>query len=523
MKPSERIKSRAASMDPDFIIPAILEYLDEQSASGGKPSNAEGGDGAGDFSDRAYAIVQAVRGVGPSGGTMTPFPFEALHDAVASAMAEGYEAGKTAGRHALSRTEAAPVDLSEPDEGGGAKSALEVLGIRAGRFHDWTNEGRDSFCRACGLHWSMKQKHPECAGPDCKRGEHTWKLVGTPRDADAYYQCRWCPAQQGNEEHDRIFGKGTGQSPEGAVLDTTPADNCKRGLHVCKWCGTYDAPPSPKPDEGGGLFLVKLTCCGRDNGTWGPCSWKEADEFREHYTTDTGGHTRTGIIVAAPTKDEGGGAKSYAHIGSYDSLEKYGMGGPNEGTGQATEGAEGKRDGKAKETQAVSNTHKETGYRGDAEGSAGSGRATSESQTHVDAERAPEKPRAAVAAPPAAPEKAPALDGEDEPCDFVSTVWQGQTAATSGKPGKPYCMTHGRDAIECSRESEARATKMTEQRDAMIELHRQAIEKHNDLLMQVANVVPGETRHETARRIIFEHENQDNPAAQAQADETEER
>lgn len=32
-------------------------------------------------------------------------------------------------------------------------------------------------------------------------------------------------------------------------------------------------------------------------------------------------------------------------------------------------------------------------------------------------------------------------------------------------------------------------------------------EKYNDLLYQVANKIPGESRHETAKRIIYEHEN----------------
>ena len=35
-------------------------------------------------------------------------------------------------------------------------------------------------------------------------------------------------------------------------------------------------------------------------------------------------------------------------------------------------------------------------------------------------------------------------------------------------------------------------------------------EQYSDLIMQVVNVVPNETRHESARRIIHNHENQDN-------------
>jgi len=36
---------------------------------------------------------------------------------------------------------------------------------------------------------------------------------------------------------------------------------------------------------------------------------------------------------------------------------------------------------------------------------------------------------------------------------------------------------------------------------------------YNDLLYQVQNKIPGETRHETAKRIIHQHENQNNPPA----------
>lgn len=60
----------------------------------------------------------------------------------------------------------------------------------------------------------------------------------------------------------------------------------------------------------GAAFLVRLTCCGRDNGVYGPATWSEADEFRESYLSGQGvrigtsdpfqtGHDRSAIIVAA--------------------------------------------------------------------------------------------------------------------------------------------------------------------------------------------------------------------------------
>ncbi len=39
--------------------------------------------------------------------------------------------------------------------------------------------------------------------------------------------------------------------------------------------------------------------------------------------------------------------------------------------------------------------------------------------------------------------------------------------------------------------------------------------KYNELLYQVQNKVDGETRHETAKRIIRQHENQTNGQTQA--------
>lgn len=45
-------------------------------------------------------------------------------------------------------------------------------------------------------------------------------------------------------------------------------------------------------------FIVMLTCCGRENGTYGPVSWDEADAFRESYL-NAPGHDRSAILVEA--------------------------------------------------------------------------------------------------------------------------------------------------------------------------------------------------------------------------------
>lgn len=45
-----------------------------------------------------------------------------------------------------------------------------------------------------------------------------------------------------------------------------------------------------------GGWILRLTCCGRDSGTYAAATWKEADEFREQYL-DAGGHKRSAIII----------------------------------------------------------------------------------------------------------------------------------------------------------------------------------------------------------------------------------
>jgi hypothetical protein len=62
------------------------------------------------------------------------------------------------------------------------------------------------------------------------------------------------------------------------------------------------APDAPKLLP----FVLRLTCCGRDDGVVRFATWREADDFREGYlsgvgvgppTDNKGGHSRSAIIV----------------------------------------------------------------------------------------------------------------------------------------------------------------------------------------------------------------------------------
>jgi hypothetical protein len=68
-----------------------------------------------------------------------------------------------------------------------------------------------------------------------------------------------------------------------------------------------------------GGWILQLTCCGRDDGTYAAATWQEADEFRESYLSGSGvagpgrsvralmmGHDRSAIIAAG--FDEGAGS-----------------------------------------------------------------------------------------------------------------------------------------------------------------------------------------------------------------------
>lgn len=59
-------------------------------------------------------------------------------------------------------------------------------------------------------------------------------------------------------------------------------------------------------------FIVKLICCGRDDGVYGPVTWEDAEEFREEYCSGpavadphvvgcVGGHQRSAIIERVAT------------------------------------------------------------------------------------------------------------------------------------------------------------------------------------------------------------------------------
>lgn len=60
---------------------------------------------------------------------------------------------------------------------------------------------------------------------------------------------------------------------------------------------------TPQPKKRTRVFRVRLTCCGRDDGTTCPMSWRDADRFREAYLSGPGvdreGHKRSAVIVAA--------------------------------------------------------------------------------------------------------------------------------------------------------------------------------------------------------------------------------
>ena len=64
----------------------------------------------------------------------------------------------------------------------------------------------------------------------------------------------------------------------------------------------YNAP-RPLGDAGPGGWIVRLTCCGRDDGTWAMPTWEKADEFRESYL-NAGGHDRSAIIAVGFEPDE---------------------------------------------------------------------------------------------------------------------------------------------------------------------------------------------------------------------------
>lgn len=89
------------------------------------------------------------------------------------------------------------------------------------------------------------------------------------------------------------------------------------------------------------------------------------------------------------------------------------------------------------------------------------------------------------------------------------------------------CDERARDIGAASRDADVLKYKAANDllRPEAVELRRKLAEaesraaeycdKYHDLLMTVGNAFPGETRHETAKRYIYERENQNNPPAAA--------
>lgn len=64
----------------------------------------------------------------------------------------------------------------------------------------------------------------------------------------------------------------------------------------------YNAPLPLETARPGG-WILHLTCCGYDDGTWSMPTWEEADKFREDYL-NAAGHKRSAIIVAGFEPDD---------------------------------------------------------------------------------------------------------------------------------------------------------------------------------------------------------------------------
>lgn len=54
----------------------------------------------------------------------------------------------------------------------------------------------------------------------------------------------------------------------------------------------------------GRVWIVRLSCCGREDGSFTASSWAEADAFREHYL-NAEGHKRSAIIESLSRADRG--------------------------------------------------------------------------------------------------------------------------------------------------------------------------------------------------------------------------
>lgn len=104
------------------------------------------------------------------------------------------------------------------------------------------------------------------------------------------------------EAHDDLCAKGGCGHPRACHTPRCHVDG------RCN-CGRFMDSAAPTTGAGEELFVVRLICCGRDDGTYGPVPWKEADAFRESYMAGhgvgNGGHRRSAVIErsAAPGKD----------------------------------------------------------------------------------------------------------------------------------------------------------------------------------------------------------------------------
>lgn len=56
-------------------------------------------------------------------------------------------------------------------------------------------------------------------------------------------------------------------------------------------------PGHPSPDRGSGPWVLRLVCCGYDDGIERYATWDEADMFRQTYVTGPGGHDRAAILT----------------------------------------------------------------------------------------------------------------------------------------------------------------------------------------------------------------------------------
>lgn len=154
---SEKSHAARATETPGGNAPGGDQVAEAATA---QPQPEPGGRVADGDEEGANALLQAVRDVGPSGGTMVEFPFEELHKRVAEAVkkahSEGYEAGKAKGgegeatdeelrsvrRVARTRSIAPPGDAWTEDMGERDENrALYNLGIEHGKRTKATGQG----------------------------------------------------------------------------------------------------------------------------------------------------------------------------------------------------------------------------------------------------------------------------------------------------------------------------------------------------------------------------------------------